>query len=78
MLAAVTAMYQVTESVRYSSTRSYNRCTPRLPTSCLVFILYVDYLIERLKEIYADDGFLSCFIDIPVSSKKKKVSLMQH
>ncbi len=60
MLAAVAAMYQVTESVLgiavLAATIGVRQGSP---TSCLLFILYVNDLIKRVKENCADDGFLS-------------------
>lgn len=60
MLGAIAAMYRVTQSVLgtavFATTMGVRQGSP---TSCLLFILFVNDLIKLLKENCADDGFLS-------------------
>ncbi len=60
MLGAIAAMYRVTQSVLgtavFATTVGVRQGSP---TSCLLFILFVNDLIKLVKENCADDGFLS-------------------
>ena len=60
MLAAIIAMYRVTQSVLGTAlvtatigVRQYS------PTSCVLFIIFVNDLIKMIKENCEADGFLS-------------------
>ena len=60
MLGAIAAMYTVTESVLgtvvFATTMGVRQGSP---TSCLLFIIFVNDLIKYVKENCEDDGFLS-------------------
>lgn len=59
MLGAIAAMYRVIQSVlgtaAFATTMGVRQGSP---TSCLLFILSVNYLIKLVKEHCEDDGFL--------------------
>ena len=60
MLGAIAAMYAVTESVLGSAVFATTVGVRQgSPTSCLLFILFVNDLIKSIKENCGDDGFLS-------------------
>ncbi len=60
MLAALIAMYRVTDIVLGTVIISVTIGVPKgSPTSCLLFILYVNNLIKLIKESCAPEGFLS-------------------
>ncbi|XP_063875059.1 uncharacterized protein LOC135108212 [Scylla paramamosain] len=60
MLGAIAAMYAVTESVLgtavFATTMGVRQGSP---TSCLLFIIFVNDLIKSIKDNCEDDGFLS-------------------
>ena len=59
MLAALEAMYRVTESVIGGAVMTASRGVRQgSPTSCLLFILFMNELIRILKEQCGSDGFL--------------------
>ena len=59
MLCAIAGMYQVTQSVVGTAVFSVAVGVRQgSPTSCLLFILYVNELIKLIKENCPDDGFL--------------------
>ena len=60
MLAAMTAIYSVTESVLGSFViTTILGVRQGSPTSCLLFIIYINDLIKLIKEGMGRDGFLS-------------------
>lgn len=60
MLCAVASMYQVTQSVVGTAVFAVAVGVRQgSPTSCLLFILYVNDLIKLIKENCRDDGFLT-------------------
>ncbi len=60
MLAALIALYRVTDSVLGTVIISVTVGVRQgSPTSCLLFILYVNDLIKLVKESSAPEGFLS-------------------
>ena len=59
MLAALAALYSVTTSILGSTIINSNIGVRQgSPTSCLLFIIFVDVLIRRLKQICNDERFL--------------------
>ncbi len=59
VMCAVAGMYQVTQSVVGTTVFTVAVGVRQgLPTSCLLFILYVNYFINLIKENCPDDGFL--------------------
>ena len=60
MLGAIAAMYAVTESVLGTAVfTTMMGVRQGSPTSCLLFIIFVNDLIKAVKENCEDDGFLS-------------------
>lgn len=59
MLSAVAVMYQVTQSVVGTAVFSVGMGVRQgSPTSCLLFILYVNDLIQLIKDNCSNDGYL--------------------
>ncbi len=59
MLAALVAMYRVTESVFGAAVMTASLDVRQgSPTSCLLFIVFMNELIRMLKEQCGSDGFL--------------------
>ena len=59
MLLAISALYSCTKFILKSATIS--ACIgvrQGAPTSCLLFVLYIDKLVRDLKERFQEDGFL--------------------
>ena len=63
MLFALIAMYKITKSILVMAVIT-EMVGVRLgsPTSCFLFMLHVNVLIENLKERCASDGFLKCLL----------------
>ena len=60
MLAALVDMYSITQSVLGSVSITANLGVRQgSPTSCLLFIIFVDMLIKKVKSKCDNDGFLS-------------------
>ena len=60
MLIAIIAMYQVTHSIIGTAIITATiRVRQGSPTSCLLFVLYINDLIKIIKENSGNDGFLS-------------------
>ena len=60
MLSALVAMYQVTQSVIGAAIiTAAIGVRQGSPTSCLLFVIYINDLIKMLKEGCSSDGFLS-------------------
>ena len=90
MLAALIAMYRVTDSILgtivISATIGVRQGSP---TSCLLFILYVNDLIKLVKENCGQDGFLkwlhllvlmddTVFLSTSRESMMMKLTLLKH
>lgn len=59
MLSAIVAMYQVTQSIIGTAVMTATIGVRQgSPTSCLLFVLYVNELIKTIKENCNNDGFL--------------------
>ena len=59
MILIITAMYRTTKSVLKSAIISTSiGIRQGAPSSCYLFVLYLDSLVRRLKEAFREDGFL--------------------
>lgn len=59
MLKAIQAMYTCTKHILKSAVISASIGVRQdAPTSCILFILYIDKLVHMLREAVASDGFL--------------------
>lgn len=59
MILALTSMYSVTTSILGSTTiTSFIGVRQGCPTSCFLFVMFVDMLIRKIKQQCGDDGFL--------------------
>ncbi len=59
MLTAIKAMYACTKSVFKSTvTASSVGVRQRAPTSCLLFIIYINRMVQMIKGAVEEDGFL--------------------
>ena len=60
MLFAIIAIYRVTDSIIGTAIITATIGVRQgSPTSCLLFVLYIDDLIKMIKENSQNDGFLS-------------------
>ena len=59
MLAALMAMYRITESIMGSAVITATQCVRQgLSTSCFLFIIFVNELIKRIKSACQPEPFL--------------------
>ena len=62
MLLALQALYKCTKMLFKGVTISTCKGVRQgAPTSCLLFVLYIDNLVKMLKQSLAEDGFLGMF-----------------
>lgn len=90
MLCAVAGMYQVTQSVVGTAVLTVAVVVRQgSPTSCILFMLYVNDLIKLIKENCPDDGFLkrlhllilmddTVLLSATRTRMKEKLSLMKQ